>query len=47
LAYDVFSDSALFPVVLTIIGFGVVWLGIYWQRNEVKINGYVRRALRR
>lgn len=47
LAYDVFSDSALFPVVLTIIGFGVVWLGIYWQRNEAKINGYVRRALRR
>ncbi len=47
LAYDVFSDSALFPFVLTIIGFGAVWLGIYWQRNEAKINGYVRRALRR
>lgn len=42
LAYDVFKDSMLFPFVLTIIGLGVILLGIYWQRNEARINGYLR-----
>ena len=32
LAFDVFSDSWLFPMTLTAIGFGVVYLGILWQK---------------
>lgn len=42
LAYDVFKDSMLFPFVLTLIGLGVILLGIYWQRNEANISGYLR-----
>ncbi|MFM1892210.1 MAG: hypothetical protein RLZ44_1287, partial [Pseudomonadota bacterium] len=34
LAYDVFKDSMLFPFVLTIIGLGIIYLGIVWQRHE-------------
>ena len=42
LAYDVFKDSMLFPFVLTLMGVGVIWLGIYWQRHEARISGYLR-----
>lgn len=42
LAYDVFKDSMLFPFVLTLMGFGVIWLGIYWQRNETSVSVYLR-----
>jgi hypothetical protein len=38
LAYDVFKDSMMFPFVLTIIGLGVIYLGIIWQRHEEIIN---------
>ena len=34
LAWDVFRDSWLFPMALTAIGLGVVWLGIVWQKHE-------------
>jgi hypothetical protein len=34
LAYDVFKDSLLFPFVLTLIGLGVIYLGVLWQRYE-------------
>ncbi len=37
LAYSVFKSSVLFPFALTAIGFGVVWLGIVWQRHEKAI----------
>ncbi len=37
LAYDVFKDSMLFPFVLTIIGLGVIYVGILWQRHEEAI----------
>ncbi|WP_212745097.1 DUF2157 domain-containing protein [Hydrogenophaga sp. 2FB] len=39
LAYRVFSDSLLFPFALTLLGLGVVALGIWWQRNEAHIHG--------
>jgi hypothetical protein len=45
LAYDVFKDSMLFPFVLTILGLGVIYLGILWQRHEEKISGELRRLL--
>lgn len=45
LAYDVFKDSMMFPFVLTIIGLGVIYLGILWQRKEEKITGKLRGFL--
>lgn len=45
LAYDVFKDSMLFPFVLTIIGLGVIYLGILWQRHEEFIRGKLRQLL--
>jgi hypothetical protein len=37
LAHHFFKNSMLFPFALTAIGFGVVLLGIAWQRNESQI----------
>lgn len=38
LAYRVFEDSLLFPFALSLLGLGVVALGIWWQRNETAIH---------
>jgi len=38
LSHRVFGDSLLFPFVLTLLGLGVVALGIWWQRHEREIN---------
>jgi len=38
LSYKVFGDSLMFPFVLTLLGLGVVALGIWWQRHEDRIN---------
>lgn len=45
LAYSVFKDSMLFPFVLTLIGLGVVYLGIIWQRHEEAISSRLRGLL--
>ena len=45
LAYEVFKDSLLFPFVLTIIGLGIVFLGILWQRHEAAIQHWLRAWL--
>lgn len=45
LANEVFEDSWLFPVVVTAIGLGIVYLGLIWQRNERKITTRLRAAL--
>ena len=37
LASTVFEDSWLFPVALSAIGLGVVYSGIWWQKNEARI----------
>lgn len=37
LAYHVFKDSMVFPFVLTVIGLGVIYLGLFWQRKEKAI----------
>ena len=38
LSYEVFEDSLLFPFALTALGLALVVLGIWWQRNESRIN---------
>jgi hypothetical protein len=37
LAYDVFKDSMLFPLVLSVIGLGVMYLGVQAQRKGREI----------
>lgn len=34
LARSVFEDSWLFPITLSAMGFGIVYLGVLWQKNE-------------
>lgn len=43
LSHQVFQDSLMFPFALTLLGLGVVWLGVVWQRNEVAINARLGR----
>jgi len=45
LAYQVFRDSMLFPFLLTLIGLGVIWLGIQWQRHEAAVTSRLRAQL--
>ena len=45
LAHDVFKDSMMFPFVLTIVGLGVIYLGIIWQRHEEMISTKLRELL--
>jgi hypothetical protein len=47
LSYKVFKNSLMFPVALTVIGLGVMALGIWWQRNETRIEVALRRHLPR
>ena len=41
LSYRVFSDSVLFPVVLTMGGIGIIYLGVLYQRHSRAIGAYV------
>jgi hypothetical protein len=45
LSWHVFKDSLVFPFVLTLIGLGVIWLGILWQRHEAAISLRLKRFL--
>lgn len=45
LAYDVFKDSYLFPVILTVIGLTVIYLGILWQKHEASVTASMRKIL--
>jgi hypothetical protein len=45
LAFQVFQFSYLFPVALSTIGFGIIYLGILWQRNEIVITKKMRTIL--
>lgn len=45
LAYEVFEESWLFPILLTAIGLGIIWLGIVWQRHERAITERARSYL--
>ncbi len=45
LANEVFKNSWLFPVALTAIGLGVIYLGLIWQKNEKVITLKLRKYL--
>ena len=45
LAYRVFRDSLLFPLALTIIGVGVIFLGIQYQRHRLALERAIQGCL--
>ena len=45
LAYKVFEESWAFPVVLTVLGFSIIWMGILWQKNEESFSFYLKQKL--
>lgn len=45
LASEVFADSWLFPISLTVIGLGIIYLGVLWQKHEQAITVKVRSLL--
>ncbi|CAK0752007.1 DUF2157 domain-containing protein [Gammaproteobacteria bacterium] len=45
LAYGMFKDSLLFPFVLTVLGFGIVFFGVFWQRHEESFNRQLKQLL--
>lgn len=45
LAYDVFRDSWLFPLALTLAGLLIIWLGVLWQKNEQRLTTAAQSVL--
>jgi hypothetical protein len=45
LSWQVFADSLWFPFALTLIGFAVIALGIWWQRHEVGLRRQMQHWL--
>lgn len=45
LAFNVFKESWLFPIVLSLLGLFVIYLGVQWQKNEAAITGKARKLL--
>ena len=47
LAFNVFDGSFFFPIAVTLIGLGIVYLGIYWQKHEDQLTIKARSMLPR
>jgi len=45
LSYEVFAQSLLFPVVVTLIGLGVIGLGLAYQKRREHLSESVRRRV--
>ncbi len=45
LAYTVFKDSILFPFALTLLGIGIIYLGLQYQRRGRRIGARIRARL--
>lgn len=41
LAYRVFKGSLMFPFVLSLLGIAIIYLGIRYQRNRERIEGFI------
>ncbi|NIF17458.1 DUF2157 domain-containing protein [Pantoea sp. Cy-639] len=47
LSYEVFADSLLFPVVVTLVGLGVIALGLLYQKRREQLSDALRARLPR
>ena len=45
LSYEVFADSLLFPVILTLIGLSVIGLGVLYQKRREALSEQLRAQL--
>lgn len=45
LAAHVFADSWLFPIALSLIGLGIIYLGVLWQKHERQLTAAARAYL--
>ncbi|HXH02979.1 MAG TPA: hypothetical protein VNN09_06600 [Candidatus Competibacteraceae bacterium] len=45
LAWRVFEDSLWFPVVLSFMGFAIIWLGFLWQQHMEALGSRLRGVL--
>ena len=45
LAYSVFSDSILFPFALTLLGIGIIYLGVQYQRRRKVLEQRFRKMV--
>lgn len=45
LSYEVFASSLLFPLVLSLIGLGVIGLGLLYQKHRERLSEKLRAAL--
>jgi hypothetical protein len=45
LSYEVFADSLLFPLLVTLIGLGVIGLGLLYQKRREQFSQSLRRKL--
>jgi hypothetical protein len=45
LAYGVFRESWLFPVMLTLIGLAVIYCGVIWQKHEARFTAILQSRL--
>jgi len=45
ISWKFFRDSWLFPIALTLIGLAIVFLGVWWSRNEALVAARLRAAL--
>lgn len=45
LSYEVFAESLLFPVVLTLIGLGVIGLGVLYQKHREELSTRFRAQI--
>ncbi|MCE0913983.1 MULTISPECIES: DUF2157 domain-containing protein [unclassified Pseudomonas] len=45
LSYEVFADSLLFPVVLTLIGLAVIGLGVLYQKRRETLSAHLRAKI--
>src|SRR5690554_5134018 len=45
LASGIFEDSWLFPISLTLIGLGIIYIGVLWQKHEQAITQTLRSML--
>src|SRR6266705_2086231 len=45
LSYEVFKDSMIFPLALSLVGLAIIGLGVLWQRREARWSARLRGFL--